>query len=149
MLVSDIIEDAAANIPNSQYLRATDEDANTSVADISIAGSTFIIFNNLPTISTSVLGQQLSTYPVEIQLLELAEMDDNTVDGDEIRSRLIVVAQRLFNWISIDSRLSLSEVTEDYEMELNGNVKLYDTVMTGVTLSFDMYIDNFNVCPAN
>ena len=147
MLVSDIIQDAVATVPNSVYLRATDLETNTSVADIELAGKTFCVFNNLPTITTDLQGGQLSTYPVEIQFLELGSQDDNTVQSDDIRDRLIPIAQKVFNVISNDSRVSLVQFAETYEMELEGNVKLYDTVMTGLTLSFDMFIDNFNTCP--
>ena len=146
MLVSDIIQDAIATVPDSVFLRATDLETNTSVADIELAGKTFAVFNNLPTITTDIQAGQISTYPVEIQFLELAEQDDNTVQSDDIRERLIPIAQSVFNTIAQDSRVSLIEFADTYDMELDGNVKLYDTVMTGLTLSFDIFIDNFNTC---
>lgn len=149
MLISDIIKDAADLIPNSVYNRASDIENNTDVADIKLAGKTFISFNNLPTISTSVSeisNNSIATYPVEIQFLELAEFDDITLDGDDIRERLIPIAKKLFHTVSNDDRASLVEFADGYEMELNGNVKLYDTIMTGLTLSFVVYLDNTNQC---
>ena len=149
MLVSDIIETAVDTVPNSVYLRATDLETNTSVADIELAGKTFCVFNNLPTITTNLQGGQLSTYPIEIQLLELANQDDNTVQSDDIRERLIPIAQKVFNTVASDSRVSLIEFASSYDMTLEGNVKLYDTVMTGLTITFDIYIDNLNTCSGN
>ena len=80
--------------------------------------------------------------------MELAEFDDITLDGDDIRERLIPIAKKLFHTVSNDDRVSLVEFADGYEMELNGNVKLYDTIMTGLTLSFVVYLDNTNQCQA-
>lgn len=147
-LVNSIIKDAVALISDSEYLRATDLDANTTTADIELAGKTFAIFNNLPEITFDDDYLMIATIPVEVRFLELAEEFDNTSQSDDIRSRLIPVALSVYNSINTDNRISLAEPSSSPNIVLEGNVKLYDSIVTGVTLEFEMNLNNTNQCPA-
>tara|TARA_R110000751_G_scaffold131994_4_gene234409 strand:+ start:4659 stop:5105 length:447 start_codon:yes stop_codon:yes gene_type:complete len=147
MLINDILKDACALIPNSVYLRATSTEANTSVADIDLAGKTFCLYNNLSSVVYNVGNSVVSSHPVEIKFLELADFDDDTEQGDVIRERLLEVAKSIFFTISIDDRVSKAEITESFEINMEDNVKLYDTIMTGVSLEFDIFIDGSQLCP--
>jgi len=140
-LVSSIIEDAVATVTDSVYLRATDMDANTSVAEIALEGKVFCVFNNLPTMKAT--GENGFTYevPVEISVLRLADFDDNTIDGDAIRDSVVPSAEKIFDKIARDSRISNLMVSEGYELSFEDQVEIYDSILTGVKLEFTMYLD--------
>ena len=148
MTVTDIIRDAVNKISDSYFLRATDIDKNIEVADIDFEGLTLFVFNNLPTITNSVNSGVISRYPVQIQILEVAEDDDNTEQSDEIRTRLIPIATTLFSTILNDPRHSLAEYASDYDIDLEGTVKITDSTFTGVMLEFDLFIDVTKLCSA-
>jgi hypothetical protein len=145
--INDIIKDAVSKIPNSSYLRATDNDANISVSDIKLAGLTFALFNNLPSITPAGNYLNLLVVPIEIKFLELADQGDTTVQSDDIRSRLIPLALEVYNTISVDDRISLAEPLSLPTIQLEGNIKLYDSIMTGLTIEFDLTIENVSLCP--
>ena len=148
MTVTDIIRDAVAKIDDSYFLRATDIDKNIEVAELDLEGLTLFVFNNLPTITNSVKMGIVSSYPVQIQILQVAEFDDNTEDSDIIRTNLIPVATTLFNTIIGDVRHSLGQYAENYEIDLEGEVKITDSTFTGVMLEFDLFIDVTKLCSA-
>lgn len=144
-MVSDIIESAVAQIPNSKYLRATDIDANIEVSEIELGTDVWCIFTNLAPI-TVLAGGQVHGYECEIKLLKKSDFDDNTAQGEVIRNELIPIATTLRNKIQADSRHSYAEYDEDYTIDPADQVKIYDSIMTGVMLSFTIYIDNNIVC---
>ena len=148
MTVTDIIRDAVALIPDSVFLRATEMDANISVSEIELEGKILCVFNNLPTISNTAGSGVMSSYPIQIQILEIAEEDDNTDQGDDIRGNLIPIANTLFSTIQQDPRHSLAEYAETYDIDLQGEVKIYDGIFTGVMLEFDIFIDVTKLCSA-
>ncbi len=140
-LVSDIIEDAVATITDSVYLRATDMDANTSVAEIALEGKVFCVYNNLPAMKAE--GEVSVTYeiPVEISVLKLADFDDNTEDGDTLRNSLVPSAEQIFDQVARDMRTSNILVADDYELSFEDQVEIYDSILTGVKITFPIYID--------
>ena len=148
MSVTDIIRDAVALFDNSIFLRATEFDANIEVADVDLEGQTVFIYNNLPTVSNSALGGVVSAYPIQIQILQLGEFDDNTDQSDTIRDDLIPVATQLFNTLQADPRHSKGEYAESFDTDLQGQVKIYNTILTGVMLEFDLFINVTNLCSA-
>ena len=148
MTVTDIIRDAVAKFDDSHFLRATDMDANISVAEIDLEGKILFIFNNLPTISNTAGSGVMSAYPIQIQILELADEDDNTEQGDDIRGNLIPIADTLFSTLQKDPRHSLAEYAENYDIDLQGEVKIYDGIFTGVMLEFDLFINVTKLCSA-
>lgn len=140
-IVSDIISDAVATVADSVYLRATDLDANTSISEIELEGKNFCLYNNLPTMTS--LGEVSVTYeiPVEISVLKLADNGDTTLDGDTIRESLIPVAEQIFDRVVRNPTLSNLVVTDDYSISFEDQVEIYDSIMTGLKLSFNIHID--------
>jgi hypothetical protein len=133
--LSTTISAIVAAIPNAVYLRATDRDANVSIDNIDLAGKTVVIFNNLPEVRHAVSrsGFIVQTYPVELRVLQLAKLDDTTVDSDTIRDNCAAVANTLFDQISVDQSLP---DTFEYSIVFLGEMKVYDKTMTGCRLSF-------------
>ena len=140
-IVSDIISDAVATVADTVYLRATDLDANTSISEIELEGKNFCLYNNLPTMTS--LGEVSVTYeiPVEISVLKLADTGDTTLDGDTIRESLIPVAEQIFDRVVRNPTLSNLMITEDYNLSFEDQVEMYDSIMTGLKLSFNIHID--------
>ena len=140
-IVSDIISDAVATVADTVYLRATDLDANTKISEIELEGKNFCLYNNLPTMSS--LGEVSVTYeiPIEISVLKLADLDDTTLDGDTIRESLIPVAEQIFDMVVRNPTLSNLMITEDYNLSFEDQVEMYDSIMTGLKLSFNIHID--------
>lgn len=140
-IVSDIISDAVATVADTVYLRATDLDANTSISEIELEGKNFCLYNNLPTMKS--LGEVSVTYeiPIEISVLKLADLGDTTLDGDTIRESLIPVAEQIFDRVVRNPTLSNLVITEDYELSFEDQVEMYDSIMTGLKLSFSINID--------
>ena len=141
LLINEMIETAAAAIPNSVYMRATDNTANTDVSNVDLAGKTFVVFNNLPRIGYDSTVGLLARVPVQIRFLELADFGDNTDQGDDIRDRMITAAQALFNSVMKNSNQARIRYADEMTIDLADNVKLYDTILTGVILEFDIYIN--------
>jgi len=131
---------ALALIPDVVYLRSRDGGANISVDEIDLASKIFVLYNNQPTVSgdiSDISGLVVETIPVEISFLKLADYDDNENDTDSLIDELYGYAQGIFD------RLSLIEVqasyVQGYEISLgDGTTKIYDKVMSGVVLRFDL-----------
>ena len=140
-IVSDIISDAVATVADTVYLRATDLDANTKIAEIELEGKNFCLYNNLPTMKSGGGGGVTYEIPIEISVLKLADIDDTTLDGDTIRESLIPVAEQIFDRVVRNPTLSNLVITEDYELSFEDQVEMYDSIMTGLKLSFNIHID--------
>ena len=140
-IVSDIISDAVATVTDSEYLRATDLDANTKISEMELEGKNFCLYNNLPKMET--LGEVSATYeiPIEISVLKLADVGDTTLDGDTIRESLIPIAEQIFDRVVRNPTLSNLIVTTGYVIDLEDQVEIYDSIMTGLKLSFNIHID--------
>ena len=98
-------------------------------------------FNNLPRIGYDSTVGLLARVPVQIRFLELADFGDNTDQGDDIRDRMITAAQALFNSVMKNSNQARIRYADEMTIDLADNVKLYDTILTGVILEFDIYIN--------
>lgn len=133
--ISNLLKGISATIAGSLYLRATDIDANISVDNIDLAGKTIILFNNLPEVPhvVSQSGAVTRAWPVEVRVLQLATLDDNTEQSDVIRDACLAIADEI--WDKVSSSQSVPDAYE-YEIGFLSDLKIYDKTMTGCTLSF-------------
>jgi len=141
LVISGIIEAAVAEIPNLLYLRATASEANVQVDDIDLSANSIAIYNNRPDTSTAMgelSGLAETTWPVEIQVLALADFDDNTDDYDTLVDPLYKIAEELFDRIT-GSQGSELVFPDSYSINMGEQVKLYDKTLSGVMLSFDVF----------
>ena len=134
MSMNQIIQDAVALIPNSEYMRASDYEANIEVDNVELKGKTLAVYNNLPTLNYPVGVVVEKQWPVSVKLLQLVDTDANTVDEDIIREALVPVAEKLFRDITANASASKSLPPSSYTIRFLGVV--YDGVMTGVELAF-------------
>lgn len=146
--VSDMIEAAAAFIPNSVYMRATDVQANIGIEEIDLAldDKVLVLYSDLPTVKHTVTAGIQRQWPVEIKLLKLDEVDGDTVDGDALRAELIPAADLLFDALLLAPEISQNTFPTSYELDFLNFVKIYDDVLTGITLKFIMYFDRNKFC---
>jgi len=144
MEVNSIIRDAVYSIPDTYYLRATDQEANIEMDDIDLIDITVCIYNNLPTINNVVSNGVVAEYPVEIKILQLADYDDNDVDGDVIREACMDIAYELQYTITSDNRTSQAADVDNFIVDMLDQVKLYDKILTGVELRFNLPIPKNN-----
>lgn len=135
--ISNVIEDAAGLISKTMYLRATDIEMNTSADDIDLSSLTVVIFNNLPLVNNLVLqsGYITQSWPIEIKIVRLAELDDTTKQSDDIRDVCLSVANQLFDILS-----KAQTIPDAFEYQVNflNELKVYDKILTGCTLSFTL-----------
>ncbi len=146
--VSQLIEAAVGQIANLIFLRATDAEANVEVDDIDLSVDNVAIYNNRPDITAATSdesGQVEVEHPIEILVVGLAEFDDNDVDADVISDPLYSIAEELFDRVS-GGQGSVLTFSDGYAIDLGSAVKLYDKVLTGVTLSFSIYYSRAIKC---
>ena len=128
-----------SDIPNGEYLRATDHNANISADQIDLAEKVLVQYNNRPTISGSIAGLSgvaSEVVPVEISFLKLADFDDDSEDTDILIDDLVGYARTMFDKIS--SLTSGAQSATSYTIEQDSTIKIYDKTMSGVKLSFDI-----------
>lgn len=137
-LVSPILKEVVEEIPDCIYLRASDLEANIDVDSIDMSGKTLVIYNNRPDVENSN-GNQGSfvtrQWPVECQILQLADMDDNEVDSDTIRAACIVIADTIFDKMQIRTLNQVASI-DGYDFTFEEEVKVYDKILTGLMLLF-------------
>jgi len=133
--ISALLSSVCDEIPNAMYLRATDTDANTTLDNVNISGRYVVLFNNLPEVSVSVSqsGYMTKSTPIGIKVLRLAGLDDTTTESDTIRDSCEDVANMIFDKITKDQELP---DTFEYSLSFLNEVKLYDKILTGVSMSF-------------
>jgi len=139
--ISALIEAAVLQIPNLLFLRASAAEANIQLDDIDLAVDSVAIYNNRPDTTAAMgdlSGQVETTWPVEIQILALADFDDNTDDYDTLVDPLYVIATELFDRITEDQGSDLT-FADSYGISMGATAKLYDKTLSGVMLSFDIY----------
>lgn len=142
LVISSLIETAVGNMPNLLFLRATDEEANIVLDDIDLSANNVAIYNNRPdTVGTAgdLSGNVEVEWPIEIQVIGLADFDDNDADADTIADPLYTIAEELFDRISQAVGQSGVTFPTGYEIGLGESVKLYDKTLTGVMLSFSLF----------
>ena len=146
-IVSPIIEGIVNQIPDTKYLRDTDQDANIDVDQLDLEGLTIVIYNNLPTVSHEIgtHGQLIyRRWPVELKILRLAELDDTGSDGDQLRAICLGVADQIYDRIASQPIISKIVPLNGYDIDFSRGVKVYDKIMTGLTMTFDIPIDRLN-----
>ena len=133
--ISALLSAICYEIPNAMYLRATDTDANTTLDNVNISGRYVVLFNNLPEVNVSVSqsGYMTKSTPIGIKVLRLAGLDDTTIESDTIRDSCEDVANMIFDKITKDQELP---DTFEYSLSFLNEVKLYDKILTGVSMSF-------------
>lgn len=144
LVLTSLIESIVKRLPDSTFMRATDNDANIDLDSIDLAGQTIFIFNNLPEISIVPMagGMLTEQWPVEIDILRLAELDDNTSDGDELRDSCLQLSKRFINkWIKEETN---NVPVEDFEFSFAETVKIYDKILTGGRLVFTVNLDQLS-----
>ncbi len=144
-LVSSTLRSIVESISDTVYMRNTDVDSNIDIDLIDLENKTVVIYNNLPTIAhvLPTAGGTVTTrsWPMEMRILQLADMDDDGEGGDDIRERCLLVADTIFDKLLNNQLLSLTAAIEGYEVEFEDNVKVYDKVMTGCKLLINYPID--------
>lgn len=143
-LFSPIIETIVGTIAEGVYLRATSPEANIELDDLDLKDKIVVVYNNLPEL-TSTVGQSgyvEQLWPVEIQVLKLADFDDNDVNGDLIRTECLRIANFIFDSLP---RSGVSYV-ETYDVSFLEQVKLYDKTLTGCNLTFEYPIERTVYC---
>jgi hypothetical protein len=135
--LSSAIDTITNSVLNGVYMRATDDQANTDLDNVDLRNKTVVLFNNLPDMDFSVTrgGYTSQTIPVEIRVLQLAEIDDNETQSDVIRDNCVAIANMVFD------KLTVYQITDDvipYRINLLGETKVYDKTMTGCKLVFDL-----------
>ena len=143
-LFSPILETIVGTIAEGFYLRATSGEANIELDQIDLEGKIVVIYNNLPEL-TSPIGQSgyvEQLWPVEIQVLKLADFDDNDVNGDTLRADCLRVA----NYIVDRLPRSGGSYLDSYDVSFLEEVKLYDKTLTGCRLAFEYPIARETYC---
>ena len=139
--ISTILKETIRKLPNASYLRATDDDANVEIEKIDIKGKTIFIYRNLPTVTNPIQAGGLvqSNYPTEIDVLQLADLDDNTKDGDDIRASCKTMADRLMDHLKI--RTDSVTPIPSYQIVFTESVQVKDSLLTGCVLRFNWIFD--------
>lgn len=139
--ISTILKGTIQKLPNASYLRATDDDANVEIEKIDIKGKTIFIYRNLPTVTNSIQAGGLvqSNYPTEIDVLQLADLDDNTKNGDDIRASCKAMADRLMDRLKI--RTDSVTPIPSYQIVFSESVQVKDALLTGCILRFNWIFD--------
>ncbi len=140
-MIGDLIKEAVESIAGTVYIRATDYDANTAIHNIDLKDKILCIYNNLPVVSHSFGVNILRNWPVEIKVLQLADVDDNTSDGDIIRAECFPVCDKIFDYIINDPRTNQAEPPDDYTINPQEKVLIFDSTMTGLQLEFTIKVD--------
>lgn len=132
--LSTVIQNVVTPLANTLYLRATDVDANIDIDHLDIQGKTIVIFNNLPAIDylVSKSGHTEQVIPVEIRVLKLANLDDNTVQGDTLRDQCAETCDTIWDMLTANQDIDGYE----YQVTYLNEVKVYDKTMTGARLIF-------------
>lgn len=139
--LTQILKEAVQKLPDSVFLRATDSDANISIDEIDLRNRTVFIYHNLPRVVSTVQrgGLVQENWPTEIDVLQLAEFDDTTIDGDVLRNNCKILADSLMDQLKIrnDSVTPLA----NYENSFSEAVQVHDKILTGVRLRFNWIFD--------
>ena len=139
--ISTILRETIQKLPNASYLRATDDDANIEIEKIDIKGKTIFIYRNLPTVTNPIQAGGLvqANYPTEIDVLQLADLDDNTKNGDDIRASCKDMADRLMDHLKI--RTDSVTPIPSYQIVFSESVQVKDSLLTGCVLRFNWIFD--------
>jgi len=124
---------------NCLYFRATPEEMNVLVEDRDLQGLTLVNFANFPTVEYSLETYLRGDYPLEIEVIRLAEQDDSTEDSDVHVNYCRKIAERLAMKL-----LDVPEVLgfpDSFTTDTFGQVKKYDDVLTGVTLNITVTVN--------
>lgn len=133
--ISNTLAAIVATIPATRYMRASDLDANIEVDHVDLNDLSVVLFNNLPEIKNVVSqsGAVTREWPIEIKVLQLAELDHNTPQSDVIRDACLAIADEIWDKVGVNQ-----DLPDAFEYGINflNDVKIYGKTMTGCTLTF-------------
>lgn len=140
MSIGKLIQDTAAQIPDSTYFRATDYNANTELHHANVEGKTVIIWNNLPVINYPVDGFVINKeYPITIRFLQLSDSDANTADEDVIREAMALVAESYLRLLLQADEINKAVLPA--VVNITYLPQVYDAMLTGVELSLSLQMN--------
>ena len=137
--ISQVIQDAVAQLPDSIYLRATDYEANVELDNIDLDGKTVFIYNNLPVINYALDIAILPQWPIVIKVMQMTDLDANTQDKDLQREAMVEPAQDLLKLLLSDSISSQAVLPPNATITFLDND--YDKNLTGVELAFVLQLN--------
>lgn len=139
--ISEILKTTVQKLPNALFLRATDLDANIELEKIDIGIRTLFIYNNLPNVNNPIQegGLVQEIVPISIGIVRLADFDDNTRDGDELREDCKIMAHRLMD--QLKNRTDSVTPIPDYQTNFTDAEKIHDVILTGLILRFNWTFD--------
>lgn len=143
-LISPIIKSIVKNyIPDGLYMRNSEIDANIDLDQIDMEGKFIVIYYNLPTVAHSITYSTsvVRHWPVEILIAKLANVDNDGEDGDEIRSECLGIADLILDHISKNAIVSQVESIEDYDIQFENSVNVFDKTLTGCRMTCTVPID--------
>lgn len=136
MIVSQAIKETAEKL-GALYLRAVPSEANETIERHDLQGRFLVIYTNHPTVDYDITGGfTKANYPVQIQVLKLGDFDDNTEDSD-----ILVDECRAFAETMALALLNYEEgiiFPDGFETDPFDTVQIYDSILTGVTLTLDI-----------
>jgi len=135
MEVSELLKRIAEEELEMLYLRATDYDANVRIEDIDLQGLPIMIYNNLLEVNYEALASTIATYPLEIRFLKLGYFDNDTEDADYIINRCRTLAEKCAKLLAGEEFIIPAE---DFSIDALTTFEIYDEIMTGVTLSYEL-----------
>jgi len=144
MLIADVSNYIKAVIEGQGhiFMRATDVEANIEVDQVDLSAGTGIIFilNNLPTVGhvISMSGAGKSTWPCELQVLKLADLDHKETESDLIRSSCQDAIYQIL--ARIDPEIFAVYPTP-YTINFLGQTKIYDKILTGCVVNLELLYD--------
>ena len=144
MLIADVSNYLKAVIESMghTFMRATDIEANIEVDQVDLSAGTGIIFilNNLPTVShvISRSGSGKSTWPCELQVVKLADLDHKENESDTIRS---ACQDAIYQVIPRFDPEIYAAYPTPYSINFLGQTKIYDKILTGCLLSMELLYD--------
>lgn len=148
--ISEALKVIVSNIPNAVFMRATSEEANKDVDDVDLLGKTIVIFNNLPTVPNQISqsGYVSRTWPIDLQILQLGDVDETTLAGDNIRDNCHEIADKIYDALNTQFEDQWPESISDYTIDFVNQMKLYDKILTGCLMSFQINLPRtVYLCP--
>lgn len=139
MLIADVSNYLETVIETEGYLflRATDIEANIEVDNVDISNNIVVILNNLPQVGhqISMSGAARSRWPVELQFLKLAQLDDKENESDTLRSDCQDAAYRII--AKLDPEI-FAEYPTTYTIDFLSQTKIYDKILTGCLINVEL-----------
>ena len=119
------------------YFRFNESDMNQAISDTDVQGLQLMNWLNEPLVTYQASGVFIATYPLEIEVLELAEADDNTPDSDQIVDRCRRTAEKLVSKLLAVDEILIAD-GQTFSIDSLTTIKKYDDVFTGVLIQISV-----------